>query len=567
MNKKINLNKMAGYSSPGFGIGKAIMFNGSQLKVRKERIDDIDKEIAKFEDIIKQVSHNIEKLVATSDIFSAHLMIATDPVFKGQVKDHIIANEVSVAYAIKVISDFYLQSFDTIYDQHLQERRADILDVTNQMIAIALDEKLKTFKNIKEDSIVFADDLSPSQTADLDPTYIKGIVLFKGGVTSHTAILAKLHNIPLVINSDIGFDDFKDGALTILDAEQDMIFQDPDERLLKVYKEKIKDEEKSLTDLDKFKDKKTLTKDGQRVNLLINISNLDDLKTIKHHEIDGVGLFRTEFLYMANELPSEDYQYDIYKETLKAFPHKNVTIRTFDIGGDKKAGSIKTNMEENPFLGVRGIRLALKYEDILKTQLRALLRASVHGEVKIMFPMIASIEELIAAKKVLEVAKNELLANNIKIGKYKVGIMVEVPSVALNANLFAKHVDFFSIGSNDLIQYTFAADRLNTSLSYLYQPLNPGFLKLIEMTANAAKNHNIDISVCGEMAGYYKATPILIGLGINNLSMSISSILSTKELISKITCESAKDIAKRAVAASTNKQVDQIMEFYINSNK
>lgn len=563
-NKKIKLNRNFGSSSTGVGIGHAVLFDGHQLKVEKRTITDVEKELTKFDDIILKVSNNIKKLVDTSDIFSAHLMIAKDPVFKNQVRDHIIANKVDVAQAIKVISDFYLKSFDTIYDQHLQERKADILDVTNQMLSVALDVKLKSLSNIKRNSIVFADDLSPSQTANLDPKYIKGIVLFKGGVTSHTSIIAKLHNIPLIINSEVNFNNFKEDLITIIDADLDIIFQNPSAELISKYEKIITHNKERLEDLNKYINKKTRTKDGNKINLLVNIADLEDLELINKYNVDGVGLFRTEFMYMGNELPSEQYQYDTYKRLITSLKGKIITIRTFDIGGDKQVGSIELIIEENPFLGVRGIRLALKYKEVLKTQLRALLRASVYGDIKIMFPMIASIDELLEAKQLVSEVEKELKSKNIEIGHYQIGIMVEVPSVALNADLFAKHVDFFSIGSNDLIQYTFAADRLNSNLTYLYQPLNLGLLKLIEMTANAAKKYNIEISMCGEMAGYNKAIPLLIALGIDNLSMSITNILPTRRLIYKFNCNEAQNIKDEAFKLETSKDINSLMNEFIS---
>lgn len=556
---KIQANIKKGFKTSAIGIGSALKSNTIDLKVEKELTNDPQKEIDAFIESIKKVSLNIMQLIKVSDIFEAHLMIANDPIFADKVKDYIIEHQVTAVYAIKTITDVYLKTFNNIYNPHLQERKADILDVTNQILANLLNINLKSLNNIDKDTIIIANDLSPSETASLNLKYIKGLILFNSGITSHTAIIAKLNNIPLIINSELSFDDFTNDVLTIVDANHNLIYQNPTTSTLNDYNQYLNDQAYYQELLIQYADKETFTKDNDRIKLLLNINSLDDLENYNNYQIDGIGLFRTEFLFMKG-IPSLESQIATYKRVFKQFNDKPVTVRTFDLGGDKTIKGIENTLEENPFLGVRGIRFALMNEDILKTQIKALLIANEQGNLSIMLPMITTLEEFLQTKALIIDVEKSLLAEGYQLMPYQLGIMIEVPIAALNANMLAKHVDFFSIGTNDLIQYLFAADRMNTNLSYLYQSLHPALLNTIKYVASAANNNNIEVSVCGEMAGDLNAQPFLLGAGIKNLSMSSSRILNAKESISKINLADAKLLLEKAITYSTEDEVIKLFK-------
>lgn len=555
---KTVINKQSGFRTSGVGIGKTLTLNSIDLEVLKEIVEDTEGEILLFKESVLAASKDIEKLTQISEIFSAHLAIANDPIFHDNVIDYIKLNKVSAPYAIKEITKSYLETFSNIYNPYLQERKADILDVTNQILAKSLNIELKLASNISEDVIIVADNLSPSETATLDLNYVKGLVLFNSGITSHTAIIAKLNNIPLIINSELNYDKIKDDILTILDASNNIIIQNPLDNTLKDYRELIALNKTYFDSLVAFEDKETFTKDEEKINLMMNINGLEDLEDLDNLVVDGVGLFRTEFLYM-DKIPTLAEQIEIYQTVLTRFKDSSVTIRIFDLGGDKPIKGLGNVSEENPFLGVRGIRYALKNKDILKVQIKALLKANIYGNLKILIPMIASLEELLEIKALIKAIHKDLELEGYSISPYEIGIMIEVPIAAINAPIFAKHVDFFSIGTNDLIQYTFAADRMNSNLSYLYQSLNPGLLALITHVAKTGLEHNIDVSVCGEMAGDLTAIPFLIGANIKTLSMSKSSILPSKELISKTLFTEAKALLEQALLKDSQQDIINLL--------
>lgn len=559
LEKKLQVNPKFGFNTQGIGIGESLILNISKLNIEKVYADDINLEIKTFENSVKNVSTEIKKLVLISEIFEAHIMIANDPIFGDKVKEYIIEHKVSAAYAVKVVTDNYLKTFETIYNPHLQERKADIIDVTNQILADILNIELRSLKSIKKDTIIITNDLTPSETASLDLNYIKGLILFNSGITSHTAIIAKLNNIPLIINNTLTFNDFDDDVITIVDANHNLIYQNPNNETINLYSKYLSDQMYYQHLLEKYLDKDTLTKDSQKINLMLNINNIDDLNKLDNYNVDGIGLFRTEFLFMQG-IPSLEKQVDIYKRVLSAFPKKPVTARVFDLGGDKNIKGLPNVLEENPFLGVRGIRFALKHDMIFKTQIKALLKANIYGNLNIMLPMITTLEELLNAKNLINEVENDLINTGFNVMPYKVGIMIEVPIAALNAENLAKHADFFSIGTNDLIQYMFAADRMNTNLSYLYQSLHPVLLKTINFVSKSAHNNNIDISVCGEMASDLNVIPFLIGAGINNLSMSSSSILSVRERIANFTTDETTDLLNKAIVLSTEQEVINLIK-------
>ncbi|HHW79924.1 MAG TPA: phosphoenolpyruvate--protein phosphotransferase [Acholeplasmataceae bacterium] len=557
--EKITVNAKKGFNTSGIGIGNALKLNSTELEVEKIITNDSSLEIEIFKKAINTVSDDIKKLIAISDIFEAHLMIANDPIFKDRVINYINTNKVNAAYAIKHVTNSYLETFKNIYNPHLQERKADIIDVTNQILANVLNIELKSLNNINKDTILIANDLSPSETASLNLEYIKGLILFNSGITSHTAIIAKLNNIPLIINNELNFDNFKDNELTIIDANHNIIYQNPNEDTLNQYHTYLNDQAYYQSLLSKYQNKETYTNDNKRINLMLNINSIDDLDKLDNYQIDGIGLFRTEFLFMKGT-PSLELQESIYRKLFNRFKDQSVTIRTFDLGGDKTIKGLNNPLEENPFLGVRGIRFALKNEDIFKIQIKALLKANTFGNLNIMLPMIATTEEFDTSKRIIKDVENELINEGYQINPYKLGIMIEVPIAALNANKLAKKVDFFSIGTNDLIQYLFAADRMNTNLSYLYQSLHPSLLSLIKMVASAANENNIEVSVCGEMAGDLFAVPLLLGAGIKNLSMSISRVLSVREKISNTNLLEASNLLNEAITLSSEDEVIKLIK-------
>lgn len=424
----------------------------------------------------------------------------------------------------------------------MRERANDIRDVTSRVIKILSHKEEIDLKSIPSCSIVVARELTPSQTAQMNKQNVRGFVTEKGGKTSHTAIIARTYEIPAVVGIGDITSLVRDGDFLIIDGNDGTVYVNPDESLIREYEKRLEEETRKKEELRKFLQIEARTQDSRRIKLVANIAHVDETDVALKNGAEGVGLFRTEFLFMdRTEPPSEEEQFEAYKTVLEKMGERPVIIRTLDIGGDKSIPYLNIPKEENPFLGCRAIRLCLAQQDLFKVQLRALLRASVYGNLKIMFPMISCIDEIIQTKEIMKEVKTELDKEGIKYSEdFEIGIMVETPSAAIISDMLAEEVDFFSIGSNDLIQYTLVIDRTNDKVSYLYNPLHPAVLRLIKLTVDNAHKKGIEVGVCGEIASDLNMVPILIGLGVDELSVSPSKVLNVKKKIFETNSEREK---------------------------
>jgi phosphotransferase system enzyme I (PtsI) len=444
----------------------------------------------------------------------------------------------------------------------MKERAADIRDVTKRVLAHLLGINFSNPSTISEEVIIIAEDLTPSDTAQLNRTYAKGFTTDIGGRTSHSAIMARSMEIPAVVGTKVVMEQIKNGDLVIVDGLDGNVVVNPSAEELRAYEEKKANHEAQKAEWAKLKNEHTVTADGHQVELVANIGTPKDVKGVLDNGGEGVGLYRTEFLYMGRDnLPTEEEQFDAYKTVLESMEGKPVVVRTLDIGGDKELPYLHLPKEMNPFLGYRAIRLCLDEQDVFRTQLRALLRASVYGNLKIMFPMIATVDEFRQAKAVLLEEKDKLVQSGVTVSdSIEVGMMVEIPASAVLADVFAKEVDFFSIGTNDLIQYTMAADRMNEQVAYLYQPYNPSILRLVKMVIDAAHKEGKWAGMCGEMAGDSLAIPLLIGLGLDEFSMSATSILAARTQIRKLSKPQMEELAQKALQMATAEEVVELVK-------
>lgn len=558
-------------ASNGIAISKVFKLEEVILDIPTENCSDATLELKKLDDA---VSTSVKELQVIRDktakqmdeehamIFDAHIQIAEDPEIKNQVADMISTSSMNAANAFKTVTDMFAQMFESMDNDYMKERAADVRDVARRVIAHILGQKLSDPTLIDSEVIVVANDLTPSDTAQLDRNFVKGFITNIGGRTSHSAIMARSLEIPAIVGTKNIMELVKDGDTVILDGLDGEVIINPNDEQVKAYTLKNDKYLEEVALWAKFVDKETVTLDEKHVELAANIGSPDDVEGVMKNGGEGVGLYRTEFLYMNNDnFPTEDEQFVAYKMVLESLKNKKVVIRTLDIGGDKHLDYLPMDEELNPFLGHRALRLCLERTDLFKTQLRALLRASVYGDLHVMFPMVATLDELRAAKSLLEECKVELKNENVSYSDdVKVGIMVEIPAVAILADQFAKEVDFFSIGTNDLIQYSFAADRMNQKVSYLYQPYNPSLLRLVKMVIDASHKEGIWTGMCGEMAGDQIAAPILLGLGLDEFSMSATSILQTRHLFSKLSYVEMKALAEKCLNMNTHDEVKAYVE-------
>ncbi|SJZ62371.1 phosphoenolpyruvate--protein phosphotransferase [Garciella nitratireducens] len=560
-------------ASPGIAIGKAYVLTHQEIKVDQKNIEDkeIAKEQQKLEKAIeiskKQLQTIKEKAVSElgvseAEIFKAHLLVLEDPEFIGQIQYSIENEKINAAYATQKIMEQFIKVFQSMDDAYFKERAADIKDVGTRLLKNILGIASQDLSMLEEDVVIFAHDLTPSDTAQMNKNRVLGFGTEIGGRTSHTAIMARSLEIPAVVGLKEVTQQAQQGDMVILDGLTGEVFLNPSQEVLQKYQSKKEMYENYRKELEKLKDLPAQTSDGHRVEIVGNIGTPKDVEGVLKNGGEGIGLYRTEFLYMDREsMPTEEEQFEAYKEVLENMEGKPVIIRTLDIGGDKKLPYLDTPEEMNPFLGWRAIRLCLENKEMFKTQLRAILRASVFGKALIMFPMISGVQEVRQAKELLEEAKKELEAENKKYDKdIKVGIMVEIPSAAVSADIIAKEVDFFSIGTNDLCQYTIAVDRMNEKISHLYQPLHPAILRLVKNVIDASHKERIFTGMCGEMAGDPISTLILLGLGLDEFSMSASSIPQIKKIIRSVSMEEAKQIAQEALSLSTSEEIKEMVE-------
>lgn len=529
-------------ASKGYAIGHVVIKESKVVKVVEKKISDVKSEVDRFQSVLSVAKSQItlikDKAVLElgaekAEVFESHLMLLDDPEFSGAVIEKIKEEKINAEKSLKDVVDKYLDIFANMDDEYLKERGADIKDVGDRLLSILSGTSSETLSNMSENSIIVAHDLTPSDTAQLDRSKVIAFLTDIGGRTSHSAIMARTLEIPAVVGMNDIITAVKSGDIVIVDGIKGIVIINPSKGEIEEYTDKKKIYEDEKEKLKTLINVKTITKDGKRIEVAGNIGNPKDVLKIIENGGDGVGLFRTEFLYMdRKELPTEEEQFESYKYVLEKMGKKPVVIRTLDIGGDKKLEYLPMPAEMNPFLGYRAIRICLDRVDIFKVQLRALLRASVFGNLRIMFPMISSLSEFTEAKDILEKCKIELKLEGKDFSKdIQVGIMIEIPAAAVMADEFAKYVDFFSIGTNDLIQYTLAADRMNEKVSYLYNPMHPAVLRLIKMTIEAAHKEGKWCGMCGEMAGDEKSISKLLEFGLDEFSMSSSSMLRAKQLI------------------------------------
>ncbi|MBF1211934.1 phosphoenolpyruvate--protein phosphotransferase [Gemella morbillorum] len=560
-------------ASQGISFAKAYVFVEPDLTVKEVKIEDVAAEIKRFEDAIeaskKELTIIKENALASlgadkAAVFEAHLLILDDPEFMGTVKTDIESKVINAEYAFKETSDMFISMFEAMDNEYMKERAADIRDVSKRILAHLLGVDLPNPSLIDEEVIVIAEDLTPSDTAQLNKKYVKGFATNIGGRTSHSAIMARSLEIPAVVGTSSITEDVKNGDILILDGLDGVVLVNPDEATTAEYKEKHAKFEAQKAEWAKLVTEKSVTKDGHEVILAANIGTPADLEGVKNNGGEAVGLYRTEFLYMGrDQLPTEDEQFEAYKAVLEGMGDKPVVVRTLDIGGDKELPYLDLPKEMNPFLGFRAIRLCLEEKDLFRTQLRALLRASVYGKLCVMFPMIATVQEFRAAKALFLEEKEKLVAEGVAVSNdIELGIMVEIPSTAVIADIFAKEVDFFSIGTNDLIQYTMAADRMSEKVSYLYQPYNPAILRLVKNVIEASHKEGKWTGMCGEMAGDSLAIPLLLGMGLDEFSMSATSILQARSQIKNLTLAEMKELVEKAVMCATTEEVLALIEEY-----
>ena len=560
-------------ASDGIAIAKVYTLTEPDLTVTKVTVEDSEKEVSRLDDALAASIKDVELIKETAlknlgeeeaQVFDAHLMVLSDPELIGQVKDNITSNKVNAESALKEVTDMFISIFAGMEDNpYMQERAADIRDVSKRILAHLLGVKIPSPATIKDEVIIVAADLTPSDTAQLNRQYVKAFVTDIGGRTSHSAIMARSLEIPAIVGTKEVTSIAKDGDIIIVDGLSGDVFLNPSEEVVAEYRAKAEAFAAQQAEWEKLKDSKTYTKDGHQVELAANIGTPKDLEGVVNNGAEGVGLYRTEFLYMdSHEMPTEEDQFEAYKAVLEGMNGKPVVVRTMDIGGDKELPYLPLPHEMNPFLGYRAIRISLNEPEMFRTQLRALLRASVYGKLRIMFPMIATLNDFRGAKALLEEEKAKLIAEGIAVSDdIQVGIMIEIPAAAVLAHQFAKEVDFFSIGTNDLIQYTMAADRMNERVSYLYQPYNPSILTLIKHVIDSAHKEGKWAGMCGEMAGDQTAVPLLVGLGLDEFSMSASSVLKTRSLIAKLTLSDMQALADKAInECATVQEVEALVE-------
>ena len=556
--------------STGIGFGKIVILKNEQRKIEKQIVDNPELEMQKFREAFEQVTKETEEIIKSLsgtelEIMEAYLMIMQDPSLITETENAIKTLNYNAEYATEVGFNGVIQIFENLEDEYMAARSRDIADIKNRILAKILKEETINLSKLEENTIIVANELTTSDTAKLDFSNVSGIITEIGGTNSHTSIMARTHAIPAVTRIEEATKIFRNGDYVGIDGLLGEIYLNPTkeekEKLLKL-KENIEKEQKEL---EKYKNEETKTKDGYKVELVANIGTPADVEIVLKNTAEGVGLFRSEFLYMDSEnFPTEDEQYIAYREVAEKMEGRPVIIRTLDIGGDKELKYLKLEKEANPFLGYRAIRLCLDNLSIFKTQLKAILRASAYGNLLIMFPMISSIEELQEAKKILKECKLELDNENIEYKKdIKVGIMIEIPSAALISYELAQECDFFSIGTNDLIQYTVAVERGNEKISRLYTKYHPAVIKLIKETIKGAHDAGIFCGMCGEAAGDELLIPLLIGLGLDEFSMNSNSILKSRKIIKSLEKEKCEKLAEEILRLSSAKEVEERLKKFV----
>lgn len=557
-------------ASDGVAISKAYLLVEPDLSFSSENISDVDGEVEKFKAAVNQskveltqIRNNAEKQLGADKaaIFDAHLLVLEDPELLNPIEENIRNNKVNAPTALNEVSTNFITIFENMDNEYMKERAADIRDVSKRVLAHILGVELPNPSMINESVIIVGEDLTPSDTAQLNKEFVKGFATNIGGRTSHSAIMSRSLEIPAVVGTKDITDRVNHGDSLIIDGLSGDVIINPTDDEVQAYEQKQKNFLAEKEELAKLVNDESVSKDGVHVELAANIGTPNDLEGVKNNGAEGIGLYRTEFLYMGRDnMPSEEEQFEAYSKVLKEMDGKHVVVRTLDIGGDKELSYLNLPKEMNPFLGYRAIRLCLDQTEIFRTQLRALLRASEFGKLNIMFPMIATIKEFRDAKAILLEEKEKLVSEGVNVADdIEIGIMVEIPSTAALADIFAKEVDFFSIGTNDLIQYTMAADRMSERVSYLYQPYNPAILRLVKQVIEASHKEGKWTGMCGEMAGDNTAIPLLLGLGLDEFSMSATSILKARKQIKQLDQKEMQELAGKAINCATEEEVVELV--------
>ena len=563
-------------ASDGVAVAKAYLLIQPDLSFETVSVEDTSAEEARLDAALEASQNELslirENAVASlgeeaAQVFDAHMMVLADPEMIGQIKETIRTKKINAEAGLKEVTDMFIAIFEGMEDNpYMQERAADIRDVTKRVLANLLGKKLPNPASINEEAIVVAHDLTPSDTAQLNKKYVKAFVTNIGGRTSHSAIMARTLEIAAVLGTNNITELVKDGDVLAVSGITGEVVINPTEEQIAEFKAAGEAYAKQKAEWALLKDAKTVTADGKHFELAANIGTPKDVEGVNDNGAEAVGLYRTEFLYMdSQDFPTEDDQYEAYKAVLEGMNGKPVVVRTMDIGGDKELPYFDLPKEMNPFLGFRALRISISEtgNQMFRTQLRALLRASVHGKLRIMFPMVALLTEFRTAKGILEEEKAKLLAEGVAVADdIQVGIMIEIPAAAMLADQFAKEVDFFSIGTNDLVQYTMAADRMSEKVSYLYQPYNPSILRLVKNVIEASHKEGKWTGMCGEMAGDTLAIPLLLGMGLDEFSMSATSILQARSQIKNLSLEKMKELVDKAIMCSTTEEVLELVEEY-----
>jgi phosphotransferase system enzyme I (PtsI) len=553
-------------ASPGIAIAKAYRLQQPMAALQRKSVSDAGSEKQRLRDAVEAARTDIDRIrertleklgAQKAEIFEAHLFLLDDPDLIDAAMDMIDSDGVDAAYALHEVSSSIIEVLQSMDNELLRERAADVKDVAGRVISKLEGRGHSALSELNEETILIANDMAPSDTAQLDLNYVRGFVTEIGSRTSHSAIMARSLELPAVVGAGADAAQIETGVMVILDAVAGDVIVDPSDSQLQEYEARKRNYEEYKLRMQQYVNSPSVTADGHAVELASNIGGVEDLEKVLASGSDAIGLFRTEFLYMGrSNFPSEEEQYTVYKHVLEKMSGKRVVIRTLDIGGDKELPYLKLPKEANPFLGLRAVRLCLDRQDLFRTQLRALLRASAHGQLAIMFPMIAVLSELREAKRILAEERAALESEGVPLSSaLEVGIMVEIPAAALAADVLAKEVDFFSIGTNDLIQYTMAADRMNESVAYLYQPHHPSILRLVNIVIQAAKSNGKWAGMCGEMAGDSAAIPLLLGMGLHEFSMSASSVLPARELVSRLSRQEWAVLAEEALGMGTQQEV------------
>lgn len=553
--------------SEGIGLGKTVILKENEFKIEKQTIKNTSAEKQHIYDAIKKVENEIENLInnisgTEKEIMQAYLMILQDPSLTKETIKIIEQEKCNSTYAVEVGLDKIIKTFEEMDDPYMAARSRDIEDMKKRILSKLLKIEEIDLSKLPKDTILIAKELTTSDIAKINLKNISGIITEIGGVNSHMAIIARTNEIPAIVGIKHIFENIKENDYIALNGTTGEIFLNPTQDKIKELTKNQENLKQEKQELEKYKNEKAITKDGHQVELLANIGGPQDIQIVIDNTAEGVGLLRSEFLYMdAKDFPTEEEQFEAYKKIAQSLENKRIVIRTLDIGGDKNLKYMKLPKEENPFLGYRAIRIYLDNKDLFKVQLRAILRASSYGNVAIMLPMISSIEELRKSKEIIEEVKQELKTKNIKFNQnIEVGIMVEIPSSAVMADEFAKECDFFSIGTNDLIQYTIAVERGNEKVANLYTHFNPAVIRLIKSAIDGAHKNGIICGMCGEAAGDVKFIPLLVGLGLDEFSMNANKILKARKLITTLELKDCKKLANEVLQLTSTEDVKKVLE-------